>query len=61
MQQPTFNVTCEICGEEGEGNIRTAAAAWDPNQQVVHSNPNICRRNLDRRAKILAEKEKANG
>jgi len=61
MKQPIFKVTCEICGEEGVGNINTAAAEWISSQQVTHSDPTHCRRNLDRRAQILAEKEKANG
>jgi len=57
MKQPMFDVTCEICGGTGLGTIKTAAAAWDSNQRVSHSDPDVCRMNLARRAKQLDERE----
>ena len=58
MNPYNMECTCEVCGEGGMGTIRTAAAMWDPNQRVAHSDPDICRRNLERKAKRLAKKEK---
>jgi len=53
MKQPTFKVTCSICGGEGLGTLKTSAALWDSNSRVVHSNPDDCRRVLERKAKLL--------
>ena len=57
MRQPTFKCTCSVCGEGGVGSINTAGAGWYAASQLAHENPNVCRQNLERRAKALEEKE----
>ena len=54
-----FETRCAICGGTGVSNIRDAAAEWT-GAQLVHNNPEICRINLEKRAKALEEKEAKN-
>ena len=53
-----FERTCSICGGTGLGRIEDTAAEWY-GAKLVHNNPEVCRRNLERRAKALEAKEQA--
>lgn len=58
MNPYTFPVTCDICGGEGVGNVRTAAAAWDARSEIRHTDPAVCAMYLERRKRELDEREK---
>lgn len=52
-----FPTTCDVCGGNGKGTIRTATASWDPYNEVRHKNPRVCADNLAQRASELDQKE----
>jgi len=54
-----FETCCSICGGTGVSTMRDAAAEWT-GARLVHDDPEICRINLERRAKALEEKEAKN-
>lgn len=41
-----FRVTCHICGGEGVGSPKTAAAEWIAGKEIIHIDPRVCRDNL---------------
>jgi hypothetical protein len=41
-----FPVTCDRCGGEGVGSVKTAAAEWDPDMRLLHTDRRICDANL---------------
>lgn len=49
MKIHTMPVTCDVCGGNGTGDIRTAAAAWSPHSTISHRDPRVCRSVLDAR------------
>lgn len=42
MNPYKFPVTCDRCGGDGVGTIRTAGAAWDANSYITHRDRRIC-------------------
>ena len=56
MKTHVIETTCSICGGEGMATPRTAASEWTAGNEIVHTDPNICRRILEQK-RIQAEKE----
>lgn len=52
MNPYRFPVTCDVCGGEGVGMARTAAAAWHASSVISHRDPRVCQDNL----RLLREK-----
>lgn len=62
MSLRNWTVNCDVCGGEGFGTLRTAAAEWDPDARVFHTDPRICRDNLRlERERLESEKKIAEG
>jgi hypothetical protein len=57
MDPHQFKTRCSICGGTGVATGNTIAGEWT-GAKIVHSNPETCRRILERRAKELEEREK---
>ena len=53
MNPYQFKVTCDVCGGEGVGTIRTSAAAWDARSTIAHTDPRVCRDELARRRREI--------
>lgn len=58
MRTYTTTVHCDVCGCEGQGSLRTAAAAWDSNRTIRHRDPSVCAENLQRQKRELDKREK---
>lgn len=52
-----FRVVCSVCGGEGVGNADAAAAEWIVGEKIVHTDPQVCADNLERKKKLLDKKE----
>lgn len=54
MNPYIFPVCCHICGGEGLGDIHVMSGAWTGS--VVHSDPNVCRANLEAQRRAMEAK-----
>lgn len=57
MNPYTFPVTCDVCGGEAVGTLRTSAASWLRDTTIAHRDPRVCRDYLERE-RTRVEKEK---
>jgi len=53
-----YPVTCDVCGGEGVGTVRTAGAAWMEGSFISHTDPRVCAENL-RLKRLEREKRKS--
>lgn len=52
-----YPVVCDVCGGEGVGSAKTAAAMWSHGHIVTHDNPAVCIENLQHKAKAKEPKQ----
>ena len=53
-----FKVVCDVCGGKAMGTHETAAHAWIKGSRIAHTDPEVCRNNLERKRKELEKMEK---